>query len=291
MNIFESISPEFVEHEGFYYLVWEGETYKGCRRCGGEGHYSYNGEHSRCYECDNTSAKLGDLLGSVEAAEKWCHGKALRRAAADRKREREALQAQAARDARVAALKEREPEIVEMLQKVYDDENEAYGTGDFSKVSKSKFLREMASNLFNASWKYDLSENMIDALRRVLDANAKRDAERAAERASAAPVVTGRVEIQGEVVSTKSYETDYGTAYKMLVKDARGFKVYGSIPSNLWNEVELLGSYRKSAWGETDGVMNKLVGMEIKFTATVEASNDDELFGFFKRPAKAEVVA
>ena len=30
--------------------IFETET---CSRCGGTGHYSHNGEHSRCYKCEN----------------------------------------------------------------------------------------------------------------------------------------------------------------------------------------------------------------------------------------------
>lgn len=286
MNITATV-PQTHEHEGYTYLELGGRFYKGCKRCGGTGHYSFDGYSSECYECGNSPlAKLGVELGSKEAAEKWCHNKAVAQANRDRKREAKAQAARDARDARVAALKATDADVVAMLQKIYDDENEAYQTGDYSKVSKSGFLRDMASNLFNAGGR-DLSEKMLVALRKVV----AREAEKAVAQAALPALVEGRREVVGKVVSTKTVESDYGTGYKMLVELSDGTRIFGSIPNNIWNEVEFLGAYRKSAWNETDGVMTKLVGMELKFTATIEASKNDKSFGFFKRPAKAEIVA
>lgn len=138
---FEVVNPEFVEFEGMLYLEYQGEFYKGCRRCGGYGHYSHNGEHSRCYDCDNSSAKLGEHLGSDrKVAEKWCHVRALAKANRERKAEEARLKLVAARDERVAALTLSDPEVVALLQKTYDDENEAYATGDYDVIQKTNPL-------------------------------------------------------------------------------------------------------------------------------------------------------
>lgn len=280
-------TPQTIEFEGFTYLELNGHFYKGCKRCGGTGHYSFDGYSSECYECGNsTYGKLGAELPSREAAEKWCHVRALAKANRDRKRFAKEQAARDARDTRVAALKETDADVVAMLQKIYDDENEAYGTGDYSRVSKNGFLRDMASKLFNAG-SDGLTENMLVALRKAV----VREVEKVAAKAALPALVEGRRTVAGKVVSTKSFESDYGTAYKMLVELEDGTRIFGSIPSNLWNEVEFLGAYRKSAWNETDGVMTKLVGMELTFTATIEASKDDKSFGFFKRPTKAAIVA
>jgi len=288
MNGFETINPEFVVHEGFYYLVWQGEYFKGCRRCGGSGHYTYNGEHDRCYECDNTSAKLGAQLDSKEAAEKWCHQKALRRAAADRKREREYQKKLDGMKAKQEALKASDPDVYEFLMGldiepvIFNQQGEV--TALNSKVEKNSFLVAMVENLtYESMWEKPFSEKMIAGVRKTIES-------RAAKEATKTPVVEGRIVLTGKVISTKAVEGDYGTSYKMLVEDNRGFRVYGSIPSSLWNEVEFLGDYRKNAWDETEGVMTKLKGMEVTFTATVETSRDDKAFGFFKRPTKAALV-
>jgi len=94
---------------------------------------------------------------------------------------------------------------------------------------------------------------------------ARADAESAVEQA---PVVEGRITIEGVVLAAYLKPSDYYDArWVMTVLDDRGFKVWGSIPSGI----------------------NPNVGDKVRFTATVEAS-DDKFFGFFKRPVKAEIV-
>lgn len=94
---------------------------------------------------------------------------------------------------------------------------------------------------------------------------AKHDAEH--EAGENAP--EGRVTITGTVLALKWKESQYGSTLKMLVQDDRGFRVWGSVPANL-DDAE-----RES---------------RITFTATVQASDRDEKFGFFKRPTKAEII-
>lgn len=81
------------------------------------------------------------------------------------------------------------------------------------------------------------------------------------------PVITGaEVEISGVIVKTDLHTNDYGVRSVMTVKDDRGFLVWGTVPAKI------------------DGVRK---GDRVTFTASVEASNTDECFGFFKRPKKA----
>lgn len=85
------------------------------------------------------------------------------------------------------------------------------------------------------------------------------------------PVTDQRIEVCGEVVSTRWQEGLYpgsGSMKMLLVCD--GYKLWGSVPS-----VEGYG---------VD------VGAKLKFMARVEPSKDDPSFGFFKRPTKAEFV-
>jgi hypothetical protein len=89
---------------------------------------------------------------------------------------------------------------------------------------------------------------------------------RAAENAAAAPVPSGRVVIEGVVLSVKVTEDQFGSHTKILVRDNTGFKVWGS---------------RFSINGFDGGVQKD---DQVKFTATVEPSSDDPKFGFFKRP-------
>ena len=102
------------------------------------------------------------------------------------------------------------------------------------------------------------------------EVKAAKEAAIAAERAAGQPVPVSseRIAIVGEVVSIKF--DDSWKKWNMLVRDDRGFKVWGSLPSGL----------------DSDSV-----GLRISFMAAVTRSNKDEYFGFFKRPTQVEVEA
>lgn len=102
-------------------------------------------------------------------------------------------------------------------------------------------------------------------------------AERDARMPEASPVIEGRIDITGEVLTTKTQYSDYGDTDKWLVIDDRGFKVWGTIP--------------RAAFDDHD--MKSLRGQRVTFTATVTKSDRDEAFGFYKRPTsvKIEVTA
>jgi hypothetical protein len=68
-----------------------------------------------------------------------------------------------------------------------------------------------------------------------------------------------------------------------VVSDA-GWSVWGSVPK------ALLGSWE---WVDGDPVTTNApveIGDRVRFTATIEPSEDDRLFGYFKRPTKAEII-
>lgn len=147
-------------------------------------------------------------------------------------------------------------------------------------IDNDKKGNEFAGSLLQSFNSYGkLSPKQVEAVRKCLQREAGWAAERAAKRAeeaaNAPDVIEGRIVITGEVLSLKETWTQvaYGTtvyALKALIKDDRGFKVYGSVPAALQNEVEK--------------------GTRITLTATVERSKDDRSFGFYKRPAKAEIL-
>jgi hypothetical protein len=89
-----------------------------------------------------------------------------------------------------------------------------------------------------------------------------------------AELLDGRHTIKGEILVTKFQASMYGDVLKMLIKDERGFKVWGTAPNALWEE-------------HTGSVK----GMIVEFNATVEVSDDDETFGFYKRPTKVNVIS
>ena len=118
-----------------------------------------------------------------------------------------------------------------------------------------------------------ISEKQTDFINRLLTQipqRAQKAAQRAAEVAAAAPVPAfgGRATITGKVLSTKVVESQFGAVTKMLVQHADGWKVWGSVPSNIAADK----------------------GDIVAFDAKVEVSKDDPKFGFFSRPTKARTL-
>jgi hypothetical protein len=129
-------------------------------------------------------------------------------------------------------------------------------------ASRSEFY----SSVLSAFNRYgELTERQVAA---VLKAKA-RDAEYAAKREAEAiahppaPCPEGRMVVSGEVVKIDVSPTPYGDREVMTVRDDRGFKVWGTQPRALYEAK---------------------VGDHVEFTATLERSDRDECFGFFKRP-------
>lgn len=118
-----------------------------------------------------------------------------------------------------------------------------------------------------------LSVPQMAFLRRLVDQIANRaviNAQRAAEHAKAKPLPVSdkRITVRGTVISIKvpNYERGECGPVRMLVQHKDGWKVWGSLPSNL------------------TGLQK---GAAVEFDAAVKVSDKDEKFGFFKRPTKA----
>lgn len=127
----------------------------------------------------------------------------------------------------------------------------------------------------------DISDNQFKYLGVLLErinTRAERKAQREAERAAAKPCPSGRIQIVGTVLNTKYQESMFGETLKMLVKAEDGWLVYGTVPSSL--EIFDDGDLQR-------GLQH---GDRIRFKATVTPSENDEKFGFFKRPTGAELI-
>lgn len=293
---FSHTNPTFVQHEGFYYLEFNGEFFKGCKRCGGEGQYSHNGEHSRCYDCDNTSAKLGEHLDSKVAAEKWCHERAIRRAQRDRIREAKRVAKINKRQAAWDDLAAAHPAVWALVSAAADTASYTEAREAFSN-ERDAFVLTLADKL----WNFDertYSARQIEVLQSIADRRGVQQAEAATH-----PAPSGRVAVTGVITSAKLVEGDYGTAYKILVKDDSGFKVWCTLPSNLAEEAShdfsvangsdhsLIGY---SVW--FTGSSNEpekftgVMGRRLTFMAALEPSIDDVSFAFGKRPTKASWI-
>lgn len=133
-----------------------------------------------------------------------------------------------------------------------------------------------ATDIMWKAFQYDLSEAQVALLDKqvakateYLVGKAVTDAERAAAKAAAKPVPTGRVVITGEVVSMKWYDGDFGTTCKLLIVGADGWKVFVTRPASLSD-------------------VNK--GDIVSMTCDVTAADDDPTFGKGKRPTKASIA-
>lgn len=166
-------------------------------------------------------------------------------------------------------------------QAAYDFLNETVAAGRYGYGGFYHDLLHKANRWGN------LSEKQVAAALRGRDRDAAFAERRAAEQAAlegVAPLAEGRREITGEVVSTKWQESDYGDTLKMLVREDDGNKVWGTVPGVLSED------HFDEATQTWTNRLETLVGSRVTFKAQVTRSNDDEHFGFFKRPTQAQVV-
>lgn len=141
-----------------------------------------------------------------------------------------------------------------------------------SQFRNVEFFHSLRTQLMS---RLTLSDKQLDCIPAAIERQKKWAAERIerdARMPEATPVVEGRIEIAGEVLSAKLQDSDYGSQYKWLVIDDRGFKVWGTIPSCIFDENVTLRDLR---------------GKRVSFTAAVTKSDRDESFGFYKRPTNA----
>ncbi len=124
-------------------------------------------------------------------------------------------------------------------------------------------------------------KSLVDKIDNYADQQAEWEAKKAAERDAAEEVPEGRHVVTGEVLSTKYQESQYGEQLKMLVKDDRGFKIWGSVPSNL----QLFVVLGEDPDYDIQRGLEK--GDRVTFSANLKQSDDDSKFGFASRPTKA----
>jgi hypothetical protein len=128
-----------------------------------------------------------------------------------------------------------------------------------------------------------LSERQVAAVLRGFERDAEWAARREAEAAAlegVAPLSEGRRRIEGEIVSAKVKTSRYGWVAKMLVREASGNKVWGSIPRAMLNP----DLHDGQNYTGSDETLAPLVGTTVVIVAQVRRSDDDQHFGFFSRP-------
>jgi hypothetical protein len=170
--------------------------------------------------------------------------------------------------ARRAALKlKREANVAAALAAMDETERTAFQWGE-----SDPNAHPIAQDLAHKAAQYGpLSDKQKALLVKIHRETLERAAKKAEEEANAEPVPEGKVVVRGTILGFKTAETDFGTTTKMVIRDDRGFKVYGTRPAEVYR-----------ADGEK--------GDRIEFTATLERSKDDPFFGFFRRPTKTRII-
>ena len=167
----------------------------------------------------------------------------------------------------------------------------AAGAAAADERGQDDFLWSLNNQLLT---KGELSDRQVEAAWNAKRRNEQWEARKAAEVEAlkdTPPLPEGKLAIEGEIVSHKFQDSAYGTTLKMLVKLDNGNKVWGTMPESI----------RELQRGDYDGEGNwieprfpnldALKGQRIRFNATVTRSDNDEHFGFFKRPTQAKVIA
>jgi hypothetical protein len=164
-------------------------------------------------------------------------------------------------------------------------------TDDNAQGNEIDTIRDMVRGLIKYGSISEKQEKFIGSLINRIDNRDQLEIERAAEKATADDCPTGRVIITGTVIKTEVRDGNYGTEYKMTVKDDRGFIAWGSIPGSLqlFDEVkqETNDDGTEDTWTEQRALTR---GDRVTFTATTTPSDRDAKFGFFKRPTKADLL-
>ena len=131
-------------------------------------------------------------------------------------------------------------------------------------------VRQVAVNGYVTTKSAGIAASIISAYRRSETKRVEREV-REAERAEAEPVpLTGKREtVEGVVLKVDWKENAYGSRQVFTVQDDRGFRIWGTVPSAIYQVAE---------------------GDRVRYDARLEASDRDEKFGFHSRPTKAEIL-
>lgn len=136
-------------------------------------------------------------------------------------------------------------------------------------VKNIEILNNLVSNLIKYGNLSEKQENFLVTITDRIVNSEKYEAEAAAKKASTPDCIEGRQAFTGKVISIKEVDSVYGKNLKVLLEAQEGYRVYGTLPRNLYDAKP---------------------GNVLTFTATFIKSDKDRTFGFFSRPTKAGIV-
>lgn len=158
------------------------------------------------------------------------------------------------------------PSIKEIVG--FDPDCPEYGLGYLSK-NYYTFV-DMVRNLVKYGWT-EKQEEYATKLATVLRDAPYTIQSKIKEHQEIPTIENGKQEIVGQVLSLKWVESFRGDmTHKMLVKNDLNQKFWLTVPKSISEDVGL--------------------GDSVSFTATVEVSDKDHIFGFAKRPSKAKII-
>lgn len=233
--------------------------------------YRFAGHSGRCGHCGHAiryAALLTHDSGDMIYVGEDCLDNRFSLSQADFRRLRESAKLNRERVARSAAFDALCDRVPAYAWATYAD--------NIATTARVDWEREVLSDLAAKARRYGdpsdkqiaFAESLVTKISDKHDEQIARDAAAAALVSSGVRVPTGRVEVVGEVVSTRFVDNDFGGTLKMLVLMDSGVKVWGSVPRAISPER----------------------GNRVRFTATVTPSDDDPVFGFYSRPTKAELL-
>jgi len=217
-----------------------------CERCGGLGTIQafYYIEGGRCFDCGG-SGNLG--YTTEEEIRKEAERKEKRRKAREKKRA------------------EKQKKIEAQVKEVLKDKE----------LKKALAVDHYIIN--DISYRLNrygtISKKQITLVKKIVKEKIKRDKEEKKRLAKLTDIDAGKYEIEGVILSVKSYENNFNgrvrSTLKMLVQLDNGNRVFGTFPSSLYSN---------------DPAKDR----RVSFTATF--SQKEKGFGYFKRPTKAKFV-
>lgn len=146
--------------------------------------------------------------------------------------------------------------LTRLEQTVLDMHSNLVKYGEFKSEAQREFMRSIPAKIAEAK------AHKVSIL-------AKREADQANAKPIPAEFNGARAQITGTIVATKQQESDFGMVIKCLVQHADGWKLWGTLPSNIADDVR---------------------GRQMTFKAKVTISDKDDKFGFFSRPMKAKLL-
>ena len=235
-----------------------------CSRCGGSGIWRGGFHHTGvCYGCN------GDGHGcdyKVKAYTEEAYARYTKRVEANAKRKAEKYNLETAKlleefSDRLDELESIRAELRSELERGLDNRASEFinKVGATLLSYDSEGAVDASRESIARSWIVK-SDKTIEALKQTVE---KRKAEKKALE-NTPDWEDGRLDVEGEILSVKWKDSDFGGSYKMLVKLSDGRRCWGSVPSKLDEAEE---------------------GDSVRFKATFSKSNDDPKFAFFKRPS------